>query len=194
MNLPNKITLSRIILIPLIIFFYLASFVPFGKIIALCLFVICAITDFFDGYIARKYNLTTNLGKFLDPIADKLLTTTVLILVVCDGTVPMPYGAIAAIIILAREFAVSALRQIAATKNYVIAADMFGKIKTNFQFVSFGCLMLLSFLIFNTDYNGIGMEIFSIFNWVLLGITVGLTIASGVNYIIKNRKVLSDEK
>lgn len=194
MNLPNKITLSRMLLIPLIIFFYLASFVPFGKIIALCLFVICATTDFFDGYIARKYNLTTNLGKFLDPIADKLLTTTVLILVVCDGTVPMPYGAIAAIIILAREFAVSALRQIAATKNYVIAADMFGKVKTNFQFVSFGALMLLSFLVFNTEYSGIGITIFSIFNWVLLGITVALTIASGINYIVKNKKVLSDEK
>ena len=194
MNTPNKITLSRILMIPLIIFFYLASFVPYGKIIALCIYILSAITDFADGYLARKHNLITNLGKFLDPIADKLLTTTALILVVADGTVPQPYGAIATIIILAREFAVSAFRQIAATKNYVIAADWWGKVKANFQFFSFGALILLSFLIRDTSYNGFGIEIFEIINWVLLGCTVLMTIISGVNYIVKNIKVLKDEK
>lgn len=194
MNLPNKITLSRILMIPLIVFFYLADFVPYGKVIALVIYILSAVTDFLDGYIARKYNLITNLGKFMDPIADKMLTISVLILVICDGTVPMPYGAIAAIIILAREFIVSALRQIASTKNIVIAADMWGKVKTNFQLVSFGALMLLSFLTKNTNYNGTGIEIFSIINWVLLGCTVLLTVISGINYLIKNRKVFGDEK
>lgn len=196
MTTPNKITLIRIFMIPLMAFFYLATFIPFGKIIALILFIVASITDFLDGYIARKYNMISDLGKFLDPIADKLLTTTALILVVCDGTVPQPYGAIATIIILAREFAISAFRQIAATKNFVMAADWWGKIKTNLQIFSFGSLILLSHFYAN-NYSGTGILVFEIINWVLLGLAVLLTIISGANYLIKNRNVLksnSDEK
>lgn len=196
MTTPNKITLIRILMIPLMIFFYLATFIPCGKIIALALFIVASITDFLDGYIARKYNMISDLGKFLDPIADKLLTTTALILVVCDGTVPQPYGAIATIIILAREFAISAFRQIAATKNFVMAADWWGKIKTNLQIFSFGSLILLSYFYAN-NYSGTGILVFEIINWVLLGLAVLLTIISGANYLIKNRNVLksnSDEK
>lgn len=194
MNLPNRITLARIIMIPLMIFFYLASFVPYGKIIAFVIFVVSSLTDFFDGYLARKYNLITNLGKFLDPIADKLLTTSALVLVVCDLTVPAPYGVIALIVILAREFIVSAFRQIAATKNYVMAADWWGKIKTNLQIYSCGGLMILSFLYSDTAYNGIGITVFEIINWVLLGLAVVSTIFSGVNYLVKNKKVLKDNE
>ena len=194
MTLPNKITLVRIIMIPLMAFFYLANFIPYGKIVALALFIIAALTDFVDGFIARKYNMVSDLGKFLDPIADKLLTTTALILVVCDLTVPQPYGAIATIIILAREFAISAFRQIAATKNFVMAADWWGKIKANLQFFSFGGLMLLSFLKNDTNYSGVGIQVFEIINWVLLGLAVLLTIISGINYLVKNRAVLKSNK
>ena len=95
MNLPNKLSLSRLIITPIMMFFYLASFIPFGKAIAIGLFIIGAITDFLDGYIARKYNLVTDMGKFLDPIADKLLVTSALILVAVDGTIMAPFGAIA---------------------------------------------------------------------------------------------------
>lgn len=193
MTLPNKITLVRIFMIPLMVFFYLATFVPYGKIIALCLFIVASFTDFLDGYIARKYNLVSDLGKFLDPIADKLLTTSALILVVCDGTVIAPYGAIAAIIILAREFAISAFRQIAATKNFVMAADWWGKIKTNLQIFSFAALILLAY--FNEiNLTGTFMNVFVIINWVLLGLAVLLTIISGCNYLIKNRNVLKSNK
>ena len=194
MTIPNRITLARIIMIPLMAFFYLASFIPYGKIVALVLFIVAALTDFVDGHIARKYNMVSDLGKFLDPIADKLLTTTALILVICDGTVPQPYGAIAAIIILAREFAISAFRQIAATKNFVMAADWWGKIKANLQFFSFGGLMLLSFLYKDTTYSGVGIQVFEIINWVLLGLAVLLTIISGINYLVKNREVLKSNK
>ncbi|MBO4412883.1 MAG: CDP-diacylglycerol--glycerol-3-phosphate 3-phosphatidyltransferase [Clostridia bacterium] len=193
MTLPNKITLIRIFMIPLMVFFYLANLIPGGKIVALCLFAVASFTDFLDGYIARKYNLVSDLGKFLDPIADKLLTTTALILVVADGTVPAPYGAIATIIILAREFAISAFRQIAATKNFVMAADWWGKIKTNLQIFSFAALILLSY--FNEiGLNGTFVSVFRIINWVLLGLAVALTIISGCNYLIKNRNVLKSTK
>ena len=100
MNLPNKLSLLRIILIPFMLFFYLATFVPYGKIIALAIFIIAALTDMLDGKIARKYNLVTNLGKLLDPIADKLLVMSALLLVVVDYTIPHPYGVIIAITII----------------------------------------------------------------------------------------------
>src|SRR5574344_1439894 len=99
MNLPNKITMIRIILIPFMLFFYLASFIPdgWGKIIALVIFIGAASTDMLDGHVARKYNLVSDLGKFLDPIADKLLVTSALLLVVCDGTIVAPYGVLSAV-------------------------------------------------------------------------------------------------
>ena len=130
MNLPNKLSLTRLIITPIMMFFYLASFIPFGKIVALVLFILGAITDFLDGHIARKYNMVTNLGKFLDPIADKLLVTTALILVACDGTIIAPFGAIALAIFVGRDLTVDMLRQVAGAKGVVIAADKLGKYKT----------------------------------------------------------------
>lgn len=193
MNLPNKITTIRIVLIPFMVFFYLANFIPqgWGKIIALVIFIVAALTDLLDGYYARKYNLTTDLGKFLDPIADKILMTAALLLVVCDGTVPAPYGVIAAIIIFSREFIVSAFRMIASGKKVVIAADLWGKVKTFVTDFSLPALLLLSFFYANGALNGtLFLTIFEIINYVLLGATVALTIISGLNYLIKNWKVV----
>ncbi len=193
MNLPNKITSIRILLIPFMIFFYLANFIPggWGKIIALIIFIGAALTDMLDGHYARKYNLTTDLGKFLDPIADKLLVTSALLLVVCDGTVLAPYGVLTAVIILGRELIISAFRQIAAKKNFVMAADFWGKIKTFVTDISLPALFLLSFFYTNGVANGtMFLTVFEIINYILLGAAVALTIVSGINYIVKNWKVL----
>ena len=96
MNLPNKLTVLRMVLIPFVMFFYLATFIPYGigKIVALVIFIVAALTDLLDGKIARKHNLVTNLGKFLDPIADKILTASVLFMLMADGTIPAPWGVI----------------------------------------------------------------------------------------------------
>lgn len=190
MNLPNKISLVRIFMIPFMIFFYLASFIPngWGKIVALVILIVASLTDMLDGYLARKNNQITNLGKFLDPIADKLLTTSALLLVLCDGTVPAPYGVIAGIIILGRELMISAFRQVAASKNVVMAADWFGKVKTFVQDVSLPGLFILSYFYTSGVVAGTWLFAFEILNWVLLGAAVLLTIISGVNYLVKNWK------
>lgn len=194
MNLPNKITLTRMISIPFIAFFYLADFIPggWGKITAFILFVITGVTDFLDGYIARKYNLVTDFGKFLDPIADKIHMCTGLLLVVADKTILAPYGVIMAIVIIAREFIVSALRQIAVTKNVVLAADMLGKIKANFQSIGIGVFMFLA-INTNRPFLGGAAPVIAIVGYVLMGLATIFTIWSAVNYIVKNRQVLSEE-
>ena len=194
MNLPNKITLIRIILIPIMVFLYLATFIPYGKIIALAVFILAACTDFLDGMIARKYGLVTNLGKFLDPIADKLLTAGALLLVVCDMTIPAPYGVIIAIIILGRELIISAFRQVAATKNFVMAADKWGKIKTIFQDIALPALFLLSLIYQYSWFSQTFVFVYEIICYVLIGIATLLTIISGLNYLIKNWKVLKEDK
>ena len=141
MNTPNKITLARLLLIPLIIFFYLAEFIPYGRLVAAILFMIACLTDFLDGYLARKNNQVTTLGKFFDSIADKILIMTGLILIVAVPVLGHPavrvewLGVVCAIVILAREFIISALRQLAASKGKVLAADMGGKIKATIQFI-----------------------------------------------------------
>lgn len=193
MSLPNKISLSRIILIPFMVFFYLANFIPngWGKLIAFIIFIIAALTDFLDGYIARKHNMITSLGKFLDPIADKILMTAALLLVICDGTVPAPYGALAGIIIFVREFIVSVFRQMAANKKVVIAADLLGKVKTFVLDFSLPALLLLAFLNTNGAFAASSfMSVFEVINYSLLGIGVALTFISGVNYIVKNWKII----
>lgn len=195
MNLPNKISMTRIIAIPFVMFFYLADFIPnaIGKIIALVLFAVIAFTDLVDGKIARSRGLVTDLGKFLDPIADKLLMTTGLLLILADGTMIAPWGVIMTIIIVAREFIVSALRQIAATKNVVLAADMLGKIKANFQPVAIAFFMLLA--IHNvTPFLGSFEFAYTVICYVLMGIATLLTIISGVNYLVKNRAVFKENK
>ncbi len=196
MNLPNKITFVRMLSIPFIAFFYLADFIPggWGKIVALILFAITGLTDFVDGYIARKYNLVTDLGKFLDPIADKIHMCTGLLLVVADGTIMAPYGVIMAIIIIAREFIVSALRQIAGTKNVVLAADMVGKIKANFQPIGIALFMFLAINNVAPFLGATATLIFEIIAYVVMGVATLLTVISAINYLVKNKHVLKEVK
>ena len=196
MNLPNKLSLSRIIIAPIMMFFYLANFIPYGigKWIALALFIIGSITDFLDGYIARKYNLITDLGKFLDPIGDKLLVTFALILVSTDGIIPLPYSAICLAIIVGRDLVVDMLRFVAAGKGVVIAADWFGKYKTTCQDIALLLLLLYSALL---TISQISTTILTVFMWIAYGfliLAVLLTIFSMINYLAKNKSVFVQKK
>ena len=193
MNLPNKLSLSRLIITPIMMFFYLAAFVPYGKLVALGLFIIGAITDFLDGHIARKYNLVTDMGKFLDPIADKLLVTSALILVAVDGTIPAPFGAIVLAIFVGRDLTVDMLRQVAGSKGVVIAADKLGKYKTFCQDIALPLLILYSAIL----PLGLNATIMLIIMWIAYGFLILatlLTIISLINYLVKNRAVFAEKK
>ena len=193
MNLPNKITICRIILIPLIIFFYLAeSFLYGGKLIAAILFLVGILTDFFDGHLARKNGQITVLGTFLDSIADKMLVTAALLLVVTDGTINAPYGVIFATIIVVREFMVSALRQLGASKNVIISADYFGKVKATIQFISLFLIMVYSFLWTREIISGVLLSACYWVSFAGLAITTLITIISGIHYIVKNKDVFKE--
>lgn len=195
MNLPNKLSVLRICLIPFVMFFYLADFIPYGigKIAAIVIFIAAALTDMLDGKIARKHNLVTNLGKFLDPIADKILTAAVFFLIMADGTLPAPWGVIIVSIIIAREFMVSAIRQLAAAKGVVLAADIWGKAKTFVQMIALPLCMLLSFV-----YTcGLAVPCWfvitlQVVSYVAIGAATVLTIVSGTNYLVKNRSCFKD--
>ena len=196
MNLPNKLTVLRMALIPFVMFFYLATFIPhgIGKVVALVIFIVAALTDLLDGKIARKHNLVTNLGKFLDPIADKILTASVLLMIMADGTIPAPYGVIVVTIIIAREFMVSALRLIAASEGTVLAADIWGKAKTMVQMIAIPICMLIPFLI---ELGGVANWLIltvKVIGWSTLGVATLLTIVSGVNYLVKNINCFKDSK
>ena len=196
MNLPNKLTVLRICLIPFVMFFYLANFIPYGigKIVALVIFVVAALTDMLDGKIARKHNLVTNLGKFLDPIADKILTAAALFMLMADGTIPAPWGVIVVTIIIAREFMVSALRLIAASQGTVLAADIWGKAKTMVQMIALPIMLLVPFLLELGGVAGWLILTVQIVGWVSIGAATVLTIVSGANYLIKNIKCFKDSK
>lgn len=188
MNLPNTLSLIRIILVPVfVVLFFLTCIAPVNYLLACVVFCIAAFTDFLDGNIARKYNLVTTLGKFLDPIADKILVSSALIVLVSSmlnmGWVTVAFTA-SVCLIIARELMVSAFRQIAATKNFVMAADMAGKIKTVFQDVAIIVLLLWLYLSLDVVlYVGLG----------LMAVAVILTIISAVNYLVKNRKVFRND-
>ena len=184
MNLPNKLSVLRLILIPVFAAFFYLTAVPCNYVIATVIFIVASCTDFLDGYIARKYHLVTNLGKFLDPIADKVLVSTALILVA--GTIVLfpVVGVISVAVILARELIISGFRQVAAKTGFVMAADKIGKVKTTFQDVAIVALLLS--LQFQTA------EWLYVTGNVLLLIATVLTIVSGVHYIVKNRAVLKD--
>lgn len=208
MNTPNKITLVRILLIPIVLFFYLATFIPYGKLIAALVFVIACTTDFLDGYLARKNNQVTDLGKFFDAIADKVLIMAGMILVVAfpvaggEAVVkPLWLGIVFIVLMLAREFIVSALRQIAAAKGIVMAADKGGKIKAAFQDVTISLYMFYAFFVTeiylkNPHAQGSAMAtanaVIGIILIVMLGISAVLTVWSGCNYIIRNRHVFKE--
>ncbi len=188
MNLPNKLTLLRIILIPIFVAFFFVKQIPFNYIISAVIFCLAAFTDFLDGYFARKLGLVTNLGKFLDPIADKVLVATAMIVLLTVTEVMWPIvGAICVAVILARELMISAFRQIAATQNVIMAADMAGKIKTFIQDIAI-IVMLVS-----CQFVGKSFHVY--LSWtgmVLLFIATILTIYSAINYIVKNKSVLKN--
>lgn len=196
MNLPNKITLVRIFMIPIFVaIFFLRNVLPYNYIIAAVVFALAACTDFIDGYIARKYKLVTNLGKFLDPIADKVLVSTaMLLLLTLQNSLFAIFGdmsnglyiatAICICVIMARELIISAFRQIAATSGVVMAADMLGKYKTTFQDVSLVALMVAA------DLQGTAQMITAWIGLALFGVATILTVWSGISYIVKNKAVL----
>jgi CDP-diacylglycerol---glycerol-3-phosphate 3-phosphatidyltransferase len=194
MNLPNKITMARIILIPFIIFFDLASsFIPGGKLFATILFIVAVLTDLLDGKIARSRNLVTVLGTFLDSIADKMLVATGLLLIVCDGTIVAPLGAITAIVVICREFLVSALRQLGASKNIIISADMWGKVKATVQFVTVSLFMFVAYLQSLGVYDGWAYKGFVVISYIGLALTVILTIMSCVHYCVGNKQLFKED-
>lgn len=177
MNLPNKLTMMRIILIPVFIFLLMTGY----QYAACGVFVIASVTDALDGHIARKYNLVTNFGKIMDPLADKLLVFAALVCLVETGQV----AGWMVIIILARELTITSLRAVAAGEGVVIAAGKSGKLKTIFQMVAI-VLLLLNGGSYPFSFIGTFM-IDQIFLWA----AVIMTIYSGIEYIIKNKKLFS---
>lgn len=182
MNLPNKITLARIFMIPFVVLVYLWPF-PHHKIVACVLFVLTCATDFVDGSIARKRNMITDLGKFLDPIADKVIVVVMIFLFAGDHTLSYPWGAIVCGLIMSREFIISAFRMLAVQKKVVIAADKLGKIKTVLLDIGISLLIL-------SDYNFGNFAFFKYSGNIVFYVGSFMTIYSGFNYIIKNKSVI----
>lgn len=200
MNLPNKISLTRICMIPVfMLVFFLDGVLPFNYTIAAIVFALAACTDFIDGYIARSRGLVTNLGKFLDPIADKVLVATAMIvLLTMQDTLFALFGRVQTVVyivtavficvILARELIISAFRQIAAVNGVVMAADKLGKYKTTFQDVA------IFVLIFAVNLPLSVAKIFAYIGFGLFAVATVLTVWSGISYVIKNKQVLQDKK
>ena len=180
MNLPNKLTIMRVILIPFFVFFLLSPYFPaYGNYIAVAIFIVASLTDMLDGKIARKYNLVTNFGKFMDPLADKLLVCSAMIcLIELDRL-----AAWIVIVIIAREFIISGFRLVASDNGVVIAASYWGKFKTTFQMLMVIVLIL-----------DIQMPSFQILGTVLTYVALILTVVSLIDYIVKNKDVLKDQK
>ena len=175
MNLPNKLTMFRVILIPFFVFFLLAPyFEGYGNYVAVAIFIVASLTDLLDGKIARKYNLVTNFGKFMDPLADKLLVCSAMICLIELGLLP----AWIVIIIIAREFIISGFRLVASDNGVVIAASYWGKFKTTFQ------MLMIIFLV--VDLN---IPYASLISNILIYVSLALTLISLFDYIAKNYKV-----
>lgn len=192
MNIPNKISISRILLIPVFILLMTINFdwgelnigdvsLPVNHLVGALIFIFAAATDWLDGYYARKYDLITNLGKFLDPLADKLLVSAALILLVEIGLAP----AWIVIIIISREFAVTGLRLVAAGEGIVLAASNMGKLKTVTQLLAISVLLLHNF-----PFSFIGFP----FGTIILYLAMIITVISGVEYFAKNAHVMKEAK
>lgn len=180
MNLPNKLTVFRVILIPFFVFFLLSSaFEGYGKYIAVVIFIVASLTDFADGKIARKYNLVTNFGKFMDPLADKLLVCSAMICLIETDKL----AAWIVIVIISREFIISGFRLVASDNGVVIAANYWGKFKTTFQILMIIVLML--------DFDN---YYFDLLGQILTYIALTLTVVSLIDYVIKNKAVLKEQK
>ena len=176
MDTPNKLTIARMIIVPFLVIFLLTGWGgEANRYISLTLFVVASVTDWFDGYLARKNNLVTNFGKFMDPLADKLLVCSAMICMIDLKRLPAWF----VIIIIAREFIISGFRLIAAENGIVIAANYWGKFKTASQMIMIILLIL--------HFDGIFVILEQIFIWLSLA----LTIISLITYIWQNRTVLS---
>ncbi len=181
MNLPNKLTVLRVILIPFFVAFLLLS--PGNdtfKWVALAIFVIASLTDMADGKIARKYNLITDFGKFMDPLADKLLVCSAMICLIDLGKIPSWI----VVIIIAREFIISGFRLVAADNGRVIAASYWGKFKTTFQMIM--VILMIAGL-------GDVIPYYDLLTQIIMWIALALTIISLVDYIVKNKDVMSGD-
>ena len=177
MNVPNTLTIIRVLLIPFFVAFMLCSITDYDNYIALVIFIVASLTDTLDGYLARKNNQVTNFGKFMDPLADKLLVCSALICLLANGMIPM----VVVLIIIAREFIISGFRMVAADNGIVIAASWWGKSKTISQ--------MIMIILLIADFGGI----FDILETALVYIAVALTVISLVDYIWKNRAVLNEQ-
>lgn len=209
MNLPNKITLTRIFMIPMFVaVFYLGLLSEWCFLASAGVFLLAALTDALDGHIARSRHLVTDLGKFLDPIADKVLVSTafIVLLTIPTAFTVNPFGQYGLIVagvlvalILARELIVSGFRIIAAGKNLVLAADKLGKIKTVFQDVAIALLLAsMTFLFAGADRPEQGMYVCGLvlayIGLACFVICALMTVISGVNYLVRNKEVLKDKK
>ena len=177
MNLPNKLTMFRVFMIPFFVIFMLVNVTgEYDKYIAVAIFIIASLTDMLDGRFARKYNLVTNFGKFMDPLADKLLVCSALICLIGDKL-----QAWIVIVIISRELIISGFRTIAADNGVVIAASWWGKYKTTSQ------MLMIIIMIVNLNYSWYGT-----LEYVFIYLSLVLTIISLVDYLVKNRQVLVD--
>jgi len=191
MNLPNKLTVMRVILVPFFIFFMLCD-VPFGSrassILALVIFIAASVTDALDGHIARSRNLVTNFGKFLDPLADKVLVISALVCFIQMGLA----GAVPVIIIIAREFMVSGLRLVTANEGVVVAAGIWGKLKTAFTMVAIVIILFFAVL-FGKDSSEYASWVI-ILEQTLIWISVILTVISGCVYLNGYKEYINTDK
>lgn len=176
MNLPNKITIARVCMIPLYLIFMLVPQIPYGRLIAAIIFTLAALSDAVDGHIARKHNLITNFGKFMDPIADKLLVSSALICFVETNQMPSWI----AIIIISRDFIINGFRLVASDNDVVLAASWWGKIKTTVQ--------IIMSVLFTLDWN---YSFINILESISMYLALALTVISLVDYLYKNRQFLS---
>jgi len=194
MNLANKLTLIRIVLVPVFLIFIAVRTIPYGRSIATAVFIIAALTDKLDGYIARSRNQITRFGKLMDPLADKLLVSAALVSLV-EYHVLMSW---IAIIIIAREFAVTGLRSVAAAEGVILAASKWGKAKTFIQIVAILMalinLNLRNYKFFNNPVDFQLMSNFKMVSDIVMYIAVLVTIISGVDYFVKNKDIIKLDK
>ena len=174
MNLPNKLTVLRVLLVPVFVVFLMCNITGFDKWIALAIFIVASLTDMLDGKIARKYGLVTNFGKFMDPLADKLLVCSAFICFIELGKLPTWM----VLIVIAREFIISGFRLVAADNGVVIAASIWGKYKTAVSMV------MICFVVAD-----IANSIFSVITNILIWASLILTVVSLIDYIIKNKDI-----
>ncbi|MGL5822422.1 MAG: CDP-diacylglycerol--glycerol-3-phosphate 3-phosphatidyltransferase [Sarcina sp.] len=196
MNLANKLTVIRMIFVPIFLLCMSTNIIPYGTLIALIIFILASATDKLDGYIARSRNQVTNFGKFMDPLADKLLVTAALVTLVGINIIP----AWIAVIIISREFAVSGLRSIAAANGKVIAASNWGKIKTVFQMIAIVLLLIVANIATTpwvaslVNSSKILINFFLYVPDITLYIALIITIISGIDYFVKNKSVINTKK